>query len=143
MAGERWLIDTGPLVAYVDAGDPAHHAVATALGGFSGKLYTTAAVVTEAMHLVSEDSRGPGVLAGFLVATRADIAGLTAPPDLQEAVRLMDEYRDTPMEFADATLVVLASRLGVTEIATLDVRGFSTYRAARKKPFRLVLPRRT
>ncbi len=141
MAGERWLIDTGPLVAYVDAADPAHDLVATALGGFAGRLYTTAAVVTEAMHLVAEDDRGAGMLAGFLLASGTDIVALTAPPDLQEAVNLMDKYRDTPMDFADATLVVLAGRLGVTEIATLDLRGFSAYRVAGKKPFRLVLRR--
>jgi uncharacterized protein len=140
MRAERWLIDTGPLVAYVDAADPAHGLVASALGEFAGRLYTTAAVVTEAMHLVAGDDRGAGVLAGFLVASGTEVAALTAPPDLQDAVQLMEKYRDTPMDFADATLVVLAGRLGVMEIATLDRRGFSAYRAG-KKPFRLVLPR--
>jgi predicted nucleic acid-binding protein len=141
MTRERWLIDTGPLVAYADSADAAHDVVTAALNGFTGRLYTTAAVVTEAMHLVADDARGPSTLAGFLVASGTEVAALTAPRDLQEAVQLMDKYRDTPMDFADATLVLLAGRLGVTEIATLDRRGFDTYRAAGKKPFRLVLPR--
>ena len=46
-----WLIDTGPLVAYVDARDRAHEAVAACLGDFTGQLATSSAVVTEAMHL--------------------------------------------------------------------------------------------
>ena len=31
MTRERWLIDTGPLVAYADAADPAHDLVADGL----------------------------------------------------------------------------------------------------------------
>jgi hypothetical protein len=50
----------------------------------------------------------------------------------------MEKYRDTPMDFADATLVIAADRVGVTDILTLDRRGFSTYRTAKRKPFRIV-----
>ena len=50
----------------------------------------------------------------------------------------MSKYSDTPMDFADATLVLLAEELGVTEILTLDRRGFSTYRTAKRKGFRLL-----
>jgi predicted nucleic acid-binding protein len=32
------------------------------------------------------------------------------------------------MDYADATLVLLAEDLGASEILTLDRRGFSTYR---------------
>jgi predicted nucleic acid-binding protein len=41
------------------------------------------------------------------------------------------------MDFADATLVLLAGTLGITDIVTLDRRGFSTYRTSRGKAFRL------
>ena len=70
----RWLIDAGPLVAYVDASDPAHAAVVRALDEFRGHLYTTTAVVTEAMHLVADDPEGPAVLVEFLIATGTAIA---------------------------------------------------------------------
>jgi len=56
------------------------------------------------------------------------------------AAQLMDKYADTPMDFADATLVLAAGDLGVTDVLTLDRRGFSTYRTAKRKAFRLVLP---
>jgi len=35
------------------------------------------------------------------------------------------------MDFADATLVLLAEELGVMDILTLDRRGFSTYAPTR------------
>ena len=50
----------------------------------------------------------------------------------------MEKYCDTPMDFADASLVLLAERLQIYAICTLDRRGFSTFRIGRK-PFRLVL----
>lgn len=43
------------------------------------------------------------------------------------------------MDFADATLVLLAEALSVNEILTLDRRGFSTYRTRTRRGFRLAL----
>ena len=43
------------------------------------------------------------------------------------------------MDFADATLVLLAEQLGVVETLSLDRRGFGVFRTRDRKPFRLVL----
>ena len=42
------------------------------------------------------------------------------------------------MDFADATLVLLSDRLAVTDILTLDRRGFATYRTAKGRAFRML-----
>ena len=47
----------------------------------------------------------------------------------------MEKYHDVPMDFADATLVVLAEETGIHEIFTLDLRGFQVFRILGKKPF--------
>ena len=135
---KRWLIDTGPLVAYVDANDAAHRAIISVLDGFQGHLHTTSAVVTEAMHLVAEDPDGPDVLVEFLIASGAVVTDVGSRADLQASVKLMRKYADTPMDFADATLVLLGDRLSIIEILTLDRRGFSTYRTPRGRSFRLL-----
>jgi predicted nucleic acid-binding protein len=44
------------------------------------------------------------------------------------------------MDLADATLVLLAEDLGVTDVLTLDRRGFGAYHTRLNKPFRHVLP---
>ena len=134
-----WLIDTGPIVAYLDGSDGAHEQVAVALDAFSGQLATTSAVITEAMHLVAEDTRGPRLLADFAMASGLLVHDLAQASELQVAAALMERYSDTPMDYADATLVMLADVLGVSEILTLDQRGFSVYRPSRRRSFRLVL----
>lgn len=52
---------------------------------------------------------------------------------------LVAKYANTPMDFADATLVLPAEGLNVTEILTLDRRGFSRYRTRQRRHFQLVL----
>ncbi|MBI3541093.1 MAG: hypothetical protein HY073_03015 [Deltaproteobacteria bacterium] len=47
---------------------------------------------------------------------------------LRRSLALMEKYKDTPMDYADATLVVLAEELQTGKIFTLDRRGFTTYR---------------
>ena len=134
-----WLLDTGPLVAYLDARDPSHRTVASCLDEYSGQLLTTSAVITEAMHFVSACKGGARLLAEFVEASGTAVYDLCAPPELGKAAALMEKYADTPMEFADATLVLLAEGLGVHNVLTLDRRGFSTYRTRRGKALRLVL----
>lgn len=136
---KTWLLDTGPLIAYLNAVDPAHGQVVGCLDGFTGRLATTSAVITEAMHLVARSPAGPGLLADFVIATKLDVVDLAQPAPLRSAALLMEKYGDLPMDFADATLVLLAEKLGVLDILTLDRRGFTVFRTRDRKPFRLVL----
>jgi predicted nucleic acid-binding protein len=72
-------------------------------------------------------------------AADLEVYDLSRPPELAEAVALIEKCRDTPVDFADATLVLLAEGLEVYDILTLDRRGFSVFRTRRKQPLRLVL----
>jgi len=132
-------MDTGPIVAYLDANDPLHDLAGKALDGFIGQLLTTSAVVTEAMHFVAADTRGPGLLVDFLESSGTRVVDCCQPGDLKRSVKLMMKYADTPMDFADASLVLLGDALRQNNICTLDRRGFSTYRTAVGKRFNLVL----
>ncbi|MGH7545173.1 MAG: type II toxin-antitoxin system VapC family toxin [Gemmatimonadota bacterium] len=136
---KAWLVDTGPLVAYLDARDPAHAKVAARWDAFTGRLGTSSAVVTEAMHFVAASPKGPRQLAALVAASEMDVYDLTRPPELQEAAGLMEKYADTPMDFADATLVLLAEALALEDVFTLDHRGFSVYRTRNGRALRSVL----
>jgi predicted nucleic acid-binding protein len=136
---KTWLIDTGPFVAYISRTDPMHRSVAARVDGFSGQLSTTNAVITEVMYFLSDVPSGPVSFVELLLASGTWIAESTQPRQVLAAAELMSKYADTPMDFADATLVLLAEELAVMDILTLDRRGFSTYRTAKGKAFRLVL----
>ena len=77
--------------------------------------------------------------AKFLINSDVRMPRPMNPTHILAAAELMEQYDDTPMDFADATLVLLAEELGLTEILTLDKRGFSTYRTPTGKRFRLLL----
>ena len=49
----------------------------------------------------------------------------------------MKKYRDRPMDFADATLVLLARRESLTTVFTVDHDDFETYRVEGRRRFRI------
>jgi predicted nucleic acid-binding protein len=59
---------------------------------------------------------------------------------LAELDRLLRQYRDRPMDLADASLVLLAEHTGLTEILTIDRADFDIYRLADGRSFEQVLP---
>jgi len=66
--------------------------------------------------------------------------GAAALPELGsnsvvQIAQLMHRYRNLPMDFADASLVVLAEQLGEGRILTSDHRDFSVYRWENNRPF--------
>lgn len=135
----RWLVDTGPLVAYLNPRDPAHTLVVEHLDPFTGQLASTSAVITEAMHFMGQVPEGPRLLAELITVSNTEIYDFSQPPELRAAASLTEAYADTPMDFADATLLLLAEELGVDDVVTLERRGFSTYRTRDGRPLRLVL----
>lgn len=53
----------------------------------------------------------------------------------------MHQYRDRPMDLADATLVRIAERESLSLILTIDHNDFETYRIHGRRRFRIVPPR--
>lgn len=136
---KTWLLDTGPLVAWLDAADEWHERVAAALAPFRGRLSTTGVVIAETMHFLGPAPGGPASLGEFLRTSRTAVFDFCQPDSVAAAAGLMSKYADTPMEFADATLVLLADALEVRDVLTLDFRGFTVFRDGRGRPFRSVL----
>lgn len=54
--------------------------------------------------------------------------------------QLMNQYRDLPMDLADASLVILAEELGHGQIPSVDYRDFNTYRWKNTEPFQNLFP---
>ena len=135
------LLDTGPVVALLDAADSQHTFVRAAFAQLpAGRpLVTTAAVITEIMFHLQECVGGPARAVAFIEDAGVRVEQTFNLPHLHAAAALMEKYGYVPMDFADATLVLLAAHYQTGDIATLDARGFRTYRFLRNRAFRLLL----
>jgi predicted nucleic acid-binding protein len=69
--------------------------------------------------------RSTVVDAGFLIGL-FDVD--REPIDFRGVEKLTRKHADQPMDFADASLVLLATRSGIREVLTADRRDFSGYR---------------
>lgn len=133
---EKWLLDTGPIVAVLDRSEKAHDACVASIDEVRGLLLTTEAVLTEATHLLADQAGGAAACVEFLLGIKAIFVPLDEAMLRRTAV-LMRKYRNIPMDFADATLVVLAEELAVARVLSLDHRGFGTYRIRGRRPFEI------
>ena len=84
-------------------------------------------------------SGGPRALAELVSDSAIDVFDLSRAPELREAAALMERSADTPMDFADATLLLLAEALDVQHVLTLDRRGFAVYRTRQNRALGNVL----
>lgn len=131
------LLDTGPLVALLDARDSWHERCLVQWHELGHRCLTTDAVVTEATHLVARGGAPAHVPLDFILASSIPIVPLEVSGH-RYATRLMRHYSDTPMDYADATLVVVADVMKLRRIFTLDRRGFGSYKRSDGKDFAIV-----
>jgi predicted nucleic acid-binding protein len=120
------LIDTGPIVASLIANEPSHAACLEALGQIQ-LAYTCWPVITEAVYLLGDYS--PAVQKLFellrdrtwevLPIYRSDLDGIEA---------ILSKYADQGFQLADACLMHLAEREGVSQVVTLDRKDFGVFR---------------
>lgn len=130
------IADTGFFVALLRPVDHAHHAALRAYEAIEEPLVATWPVLTEATHILATRAH-PGLASG-LVESFASGEFLLAEQgigDLRRMETLMRKYRDLPMDVADASLVVLAEKIGSGRILSTDRRDFKSYRWKNRKPF--------
>ena len=123
------LTDTGPLVALLDADDPYHGECVAALHRLpSGPMLTTWVCFTEAMYLLGEVG-GYNYQATLWNLRTVGRLVLHTPTsgEIDRMVALMEQYQDTPMDLADASLVTVAESLSIRRVFTIDT-DFYIYR---------------
>ena len=128
------IVDTGPLVALFHARDQHHEAAKAVLESSPAVLVTTWPVITEACHFLGQ--AGKRALLTFIRrgALRLETLSVDDVPGLDD---LLARY--ARMDFADATLVHIAEKTGITEIFTIDRRDFEAYRTPSGRRFKLLL----
>lgn len=126
------LCDTGPIVASAVAGDQHHRASVDLLTGVrlaERRLLLPATVAAEVGYLLDRYG-GPVAEARFLRGVANgdfELVDLTAG-DYARMAELVDRYDDLRLGTTDASILAVAERQNITEIATLDRRHFAAVR---------------
>jgi uncharacterized protein len=134
MASEL-LLDTGALISLLDRSQNLHRQFTEFFATWRGQVVSTEAVLTEATHLLGRVP-GEACLDFFLSGGAALVA--SSPSSLRRCKTLLKKYDDLPMDFADATLVVLGEDLGTNLVFTTDHRDFNVYRAKGNRRFQIL-----
>lgn len=134
------IVDTGPLVAYLDRGDIDHGWAKETFSSITRPLLTCEAVIAEALFLLARGGIPQDGMLGMLDR------GLVLPEfrlnlEIGAIRQLMKAYHDVPMSLADACLVRMAELHEGSKVMTLD-SDFSIYRKSRRKVIPLLRPER-
>ena len=121
------IVDSGPLYAVVDAGDADHARSREVLERADLQLVVPALVVAEVTYMVGR-RLGPDVEAGFLRGLEQLDVEAPLPEDWPDVASLVEQYASFPLGGTDASVLVLAERLGTDVVVTLDRRHFGAVR---------------
>lgn len=130
------ILDTGPWVALIDRSESGHEMCVKWLENYSGKLYSTEAVLTEVLYLLDFSVKAQSAAIDFVLKSVVELIP-TSFESLSKVKNLMKKYSDLPMDYADATIVCLAIDTEISNIATFDKRDFAIYRI-NKQTFQIV-----
>ncbi len=127
------IVDTGPLVLLLaEKHDARYKKCEAAFEAFRGKMFTTHACLAEAMYFLGDWHLQEGLWK--LILDSSLIIYDLSDDDLNRMENLMRKYRDTPMDFADASLVATAEAINSNKIFSLD-GDFGVYRFRDRFPF--------
>lgn len=134
------ILDTSALLAYFDAAEPHHDAVARAIDGDDGPHVVSPFVLAEFDYFVSTRIGVSAELALLdeLTSGAYEIATMSVA-DVIACAALIARYADLRIGLTDASLVVLAERDANQSICTLDRRHFDVLRGA-TRPLLAIVP---
>jgi predicted nucleic acid-binding protein len=133
------VLDTGPLLAALDAADPDHPRCAALLSEAREDLVVPTLVLAE-LDYWCHRRLGVQVWIAFLddLLAGAYRQESPTPADLTRCRELQAEYEDQPLGVVDASVLALVERLGEDRLATLDHRHFATVRPAHVEALELL-----
>jgi uncharacterized protein len=123
------IVDTGPLVAMLDATDPDHARCADLLDRSTEPRLVPVCVLVEVEYLLRPWPEAFAALLRDMEGGALELVELSARW-LLRAGELIERYRDLPLGLVDATVIAAAEMLRETRVATLDHRHFTAVRPA-------------
>jgi len=138
MAATKVLLDTGPLVAYLNRRDRHHAWAVNCWKALVDPLWTCEAVLSEAVFLLQSDG---ATAEPILQLVERDLVrlGLSLDDHRPDVFRLLRKYADRPMSVADACLIRMAELDDASQVFTTD-RDFLVYRRKGRHRLPLLAP---
>lgn len=132
------IVDTGPLVAYLDRAERHHGWTVDQVRVLDAPLLVCEPVLAEAMYLLSDLPKAQEALFDLLAkgALRIEFQIAEHVDSLRSLHR---KYRDRPISLADACIVRMAELFEHHRVFTLD-SDFSVYRKNGREPLELIVP---
>ncbi|BCU13691.1 type II toxin-antitoxin system VapC family toxin [Microcystis aeruginosa] len=122
------ISDTGFVVALLNQSDIKHSDVVAIYQNYQ-QILLPQTVLAEVAYLVGR-SAGVSTVAAFLKGLSASRFHLIplSETDVIRVSEILEEYKDSRIDFVDATVMEIAERLKITLILTLDQRDFRLFR---------------
>jgi predicted nucleic acid-binding protein len=138
MAGTKVLLDTGPLVGYLNREDQHHDWAVSCWSSLYDPLWTCESVLSEALCLLQSEGTNPEIL--YALIERGIVRlGFDVEQHRADIFRLLRKYADTPMSLADASLVRMAELTNDCQVFTSD-KDFLHYRRRGRHVIPLLSP---
>jgi predicted nucleic acid-binding protein len=132
------ILDTSPLVAFIDQGDNFHNWAIKTWKNLAVPLLTCEAVISESCFLLQRIHGGQEVVMSMLEAGVIKIP-LRLDDEIATIRDLMKRYQDVPMSLADACLVRMSELITGSCVLTLD-SDFLVYRKNKNQIIDLIIP---
>ena len=136
--GKKIIIDTGPLVAFLNKKDTYHNWALSQFSLLNPPFYTCESVISEVCFLLRNTSNGPPnvfrLIERELIKTEFKLES-----ELTIVSGLIDKYKNIPMSLADACLVRMSEQIANSIICTLD-SDFKIYRKNKRKIIPILIP---
>ena len=132
------IVDTGPLVAFLDRAERHHRWTVEQVRALDAPLLVCEPVLTEAMFLLSLLPRAHEALFDLIGKGAVRIA-FQVGEHVGPLRALHRKYRDRPISLADACVVRMAELFERHCVFTLDA-DFSVYRKNGREPLDLIFP---
>lgn len=138
MKNKRVIIDTGPLVAFLNKRDTHHDWASSQFSLLAPPFITCEAVLSEACFLLRNFQNGPKNILE-LVDRGLIILPFNFELESKALIQLLDKYKNIPMSLADGCLVRLSEQISDSIICTLDT-DFKIYKRNKREIIPLIIP---
>jgi predicted nucleic acid-binding protein len=138
MKHQKVIVDTGPIVAFLNKHDRYHEWTKAQLARISPPLLTCEAVISESCFLLRNYENGtPNVLS--LLDRKLVAIFFRLEDEIIALKNLLTKYNNIPMALADCCLVRMAEQISDSVVFTLD-NDFKIYRKNNRKIIPTIMP---